>query len=84
MSKYEYTPCPFCKSIVEIDVSWAIYNGRVFCGTCCKSFDVRIGEETESTPPEIPQEPTKSIKEQFDEQVTEILQEEDEYDGSWF
>ena len=32
--------CPYCESIVESPRSWIIKNGRVFCGTCCKSFDV--------------------------------------------
>lgn len=88
MSKYEYTKCPYCPTIVEIDVSWAIRNGRVFCNGCCKSFDIRIGEETESEPPK-KEEPAKSTKEQFDEEVEKILEEEDDEpfvnsDGFWF
>jgi len=41
----EHIRCPFCKSEVEVDVLWAKLNGRVFCGSCCKSFDLRIEEE---------------------------------------
>lgn len=90
MSKYEYTPCPFCKSIVEIDVSWAIRNGRVFCNGCCKSFDIRIGEETESEPPkkEVPVEKVEDrTKEQFDKEVEKILEDDEPFvnsDGFWF
>jgi len=43
----EYTPCPICKSIVEIDVAWAKKNQRVFCNMCGKAFDIKIQEDTE-------------------------------------
>lgn len=52
-TKTEIVPCPYCKSDVEVDVDWAIRNGRVFCGNCCKSFPIRIGEIPE------PPKPTK-------------------------
>ena len=32
--------CPFCEHIVESPRDWIVQNGRVFCGTCCKAFDV--------------------------------------------
>ena len=84
MSKVQYISCPFCKSTVEIDISWAIRNGRVFCGSCCKSFDIRVGEETDDEPPkkEIPPEPT--IEEKFDKGIKEILDEDDDNDSIWF
>lgn len=34
--------CPFCKSDLEIDVEFAKKNGRVFCGSCCKAFEIKI------------------------------------------
>jgi uncharacterized Zn finger protein (UPF0148 family) len=34
--------CPYCKYPVEIDVEFTKKNGRVFCGTCCKAFDVKL------------------------------------------
>lgn len=84
MSKHEYTPCPFCKSIVEVNIDWAIRNGRIFCGGCCKSFDIRVGEETSDEPPkkEVPVE--KTVEEKFDTGVKKILEDEDLDDGMWF
>lgn len=84
MSKVQYISCPFCKSTVEIDISWAIRNGRVFCGSCCKAFDIRVGEETEDEPPkkEVPVE--KTVEEKFDTGVKKILEDEDLDDGMWF
>jgi transcription elongation factor Elf1 len=38
--------CPFCKSDLEIDIEFAKKNGRVFCGSCCKSFEVKIQEKS--------------------------------------
>lgn len=83
MSKYEYTNCPFCRSTVEIDISWAIRNGRVFCGECCKAFDIRVGEETSDEPPK-KEVPVEDIKEKFNKGVEEILKDEDEDDYTWF
>jgi transcription elongation factor Elf1 len=36
------TYCPFCNSEVEVDQDWAEKNERLFCGTCCKSFDFNV------------------------------------------
>lgn len=36
------TRCPFCSHAVITDKDFAIKNKRIFCGTCCKSFDVQI------------------------------------------
>lgn len=41
--------CLCCEGIVEVDKSWAETNGKVFCNSCCKSFDVEIQEEDNST-----------------------------------
>ena len=85
MSKVQYISCPFCKSTVEIDISWAIRNGRVFCGSCCKSFDIRVGEETDDDPPKREESVKEAtIEEKFDEGVKEILDEDDDNDYSWF
>lgn len=46
--------CPFCKYPVEVDMEWAARNGRVFCGTCCKAFDVNVAPPA-SQPPRQPQ-----------------------------
>ena len=40
-----YTKCPICDSIVEVDIAFAKQNGRIFCGTCCRAFDISIEEE---------------------------------------
>jgi hypothetical protein len=56
----EYTKCPYCKSVVEVDVDFAIRNGRIFCNSCCKSFEIHVGKEE---PPPIP----KSKKEEVDD-----------------
>lgn len=45
MKKIEYTKCPFCGSVVEVDVEFAKSNGRIFCGECCKAFDIHIEDE---------------------------------------
>lgn len=37
--------CPYCQSDVEMDVEFAKKNGRIFCGGCCKAFDVQVREE---------------------------------------
>jgi len=69
-------PCPYCKSIVEVNIDWAIRNGRVFCNSCCKAFDVRVGEE--ETPPPVPSDPKvakaledieKELEEQLDKDI---------------
>lgn len=39
------TDCPFCGYTVEVNIKWAIKNELVFCGTCCKSFAVKLKKE---------------------------------------
>ena len=34
--------CPHCNHPVTTDRDFAEMNGRVFCTTCCKAFDVKI------------------------------------------
>lgn len=41
----EHTVCPFCKSIVEVNVKFAKSNGRIFCNSCCKAFDIHIEDD---------------------------------------
>lgn len=43
--------CPYCKYNLEIDVKFAEENGRVFCGTCCKAFDIELREEETTEDP---------------------------------
>jgi transcription elongation factor Elf1 len=59
----EHCRCPFCKSEVEVDVSWVKKNGNTFCGSCCKSFALRIEEDEEEHPNE---KVTKSEKDGYD------------------
>ena len=47
----DFTKCPFCKSVVEVDIDFAIKNGRIFCNACCKAFDIKVGEEEEDSKP---------------------------------
>ena len=70
--------CPFCKSIVMIDIKWAIQNGRVFCGGCCKSFEVHIGEEE----PDLPVNKDAQIETALEELEKEMDKAVD--DWSWF
>ena len=52
-SNIEYTKCPFCKSVVEVNVRFAKENGRIFCNSCCKAFDIMIeDDEPEEKPVE--------------------------------
>jgi Fe-S-cluster containining protein len=68
--------CPFCKSIIDVDIAWAIKNQRIFCGDCCKSFPVAIrGEEVEEK-----EEAKESLEEKWDKGVQEILGDEEEED----
>jgi transcription elongation factor Elf1 len=46
-NKFVKIKCPYCESAVKVDFNFAKENGRVFCGTCCKSFDVEIDDTEE-------------------------------------
>lgn len=87
---YEYTPCPFCKTIVEIDIGWAIRNGRVFCGGCCKSFEIRVGEEEKSTPPAVTEPEDVKVEvalEELEKSIDKAIEDyeiPDSDDYSWF
>jgi transcription elongation factor Elf1 len=39
--------CPYCDSLFEVDADWIVKNERVFCNTCCKSFEVKLTEKEE-------------------------------------
>lgn len=39
--------CPICGSEVNIDIEFAKKNGRVFCGSCCRAFDIELKEKDE-------------------------------------
>lgn len=34
--------CPFCREHFCVETDWIQKNGRVFCTTCCKAFDVSL------------------------------------------
>jgi hypothetical protein len=40
----EKVECPFCGYQFKESKEWIIKNGRVFCGCCCKAFDVELEE----------------------------------------
>lgn len=44
--------CPICHYDLEINLLWASRNGRVFCGTCGKSFEVSTTNQSPPAPPE--------------------------------
>lgn len=69
-NKEQPVQCPFHKGVITIDPEWATKNGRVFCNSCCKSFEVRVEQTEEPTPIE------EEIKQKFDEGVKEILKDE--------
>ena len=56
MSNNNFTKCPFCDSLVEVDIPFARKNKRIFCGTCCKAFDIEVEDEV----------PEKPIKDNYD------------------
>lgn len=66
------TQCPYCKSLVLVNIKWAETNGRVFCNTCCKAFDILVGEE--EAPPPIPE----SIKQESPINLDATIPEDDE------
>ena len=37
---FYYFKCPLCSGSIEVPKKWAENNGRVYCQTCCKSFEV--------------------------------------------
>ena len=46
MEKLIGIDCKYCEETFSTPLEWARENGRVFCPSCCKSFDVKISEET--------------------------------------
>jgi len=78
------TQCPYCRYTVMINLKWAEKNGRVFCGTCCKSFEVHVGEEENEAPAKEQTEDTK-VETALEELEKEMDKAVDEFDGfSWF
>lgn len=75
------TQCPYCRYTVMINLKWAEKNGRVFCSTCCKSFEVHVGEE-ESEPPVNKDAVVETALEELEKEMDKAV---DEFDGfSWF
>lgn len=78
--------CPYCKYTVMIDLKWAEKNGRVFCGTCCKSFEIHIGEE-ETEHPVNKDARVETALEELEKQIDKAIEEyeiPDTDDYSWF
>lgn len=80
------TPCPFCRSIVLVNLKWAEVNGRVFCNCCCKSFDIYVGEEVNEPDTKVEQAVQEisaplEIEETEDELTTLDLV---DHDGFWY
>lgn len=74
--KPEFTNCPYCKSLVEVDISWAIHNERIFCGSCCKAFEIRVGEETKEVQ-------TEKTTKKWDEGIKKIFEDDEEPNFDW-
>ena len=77
--------CRHCGTNFDVPKSWIIHNGRVFCPTCCKSYEVRLGEE--DLPPPIPDKKIEDalveIEKSIDKAIEEYeIPETDDY--SWF
>ena len=76
------TNCPYCKSVVLINIRWAIQNGRVFCNSCCKAFDIHVGEEENEAPTKEPDAKVETALEELEKEMDKAV---DEFDGfSWF
>jgi transcription elongation factor Elf1 len=69
----EHVKCPMCKSTVEIDVEFAIKNQRVFCGGCCKAFDIKIQRVHDEKKDEIADE---LLRKHFERKSAELEEEE--------
>jgi uncharacterized Zn finger protein (UPF0148 family) len=69
--------CPFCNYKVKTDKDFAAKNGRVFCTTCCKAFDVKV--RTEDQEEEHPAWYRKHILMQDTEETEEDLEDSDLY-----
>ena len=83
MTATQPTQCPFCKSIVLVNIRWAIQNGRVFCNSCCKSFDIHVGEEEDEKVEQAVQEISAPV--QIDETEDELTTLDlIDHDGYWY
>lgn len=81
MNLTQPTQCPYCPSIVQVNIKWAQQNGRVFCGGCCKSFEIHVGEE-EKEQVVNREEVIEELEKELDKAVEEF--EPKENDWSWF
>ena len=62
--------CPYCSSNVEVNIEWAKKNGRIFCGSCCKSFEVKVPDYSWQEIPKKETIPEKLPELQKDELMT--------------
>lgn len=85
--------CRFCGTEFSVARNWIVTNGRVFCTSCCKAFDVRLGEEyeeqlplpaAEENEPEAKIEVTalEELEKEMDQAVEEFVPKEN--DWSWY
>lgn len=65
--------CPLCRYPLEICINWAQKNKRVFCGTCCRSFDVDFSSQ-----------PLLSEYEEDIEAQSPLMYEKEDTDGTPF
>lgn len=75
-------PCRFCPHTVNVDKDFAIKNGRVFCESCCKAFDVVVrSQEREIQSEDIPIYPYIGMDFSQDESEEELDTEDmDDFD----
>lgn len=75
------TQCPYCRYTVIVNVKWARKNGRVFCGTCCKSFEVHVGEEekedviNQDAQGEVTPEPLEKKLQALEDEIDQAIEE---------
>lgn len=72
--------CQFCKTEFTVPKVWVIKNKRVFCSGCCKSFDVHVGEEENTS--DVKEETLVELEKELDKAVDEF--EPRDNDWSWF
>lgn len=79
--------CPYCRYTVMINLKWAQKNGRVFCSTCCKSFEVHVGEEENEPEKETIPSKVETALEELEKEIDKAIDEyeiPDTDDYSWF
>lgn len=81
MEKLIGIDCKFCEETFSTPLEWARDNGRVFCPTCCKSFDVKISEETRADYSSLIEKMRKISEEENDEKKEDKSEDKASDDG---